>query len=271
MDIRNPVIRLYEEQDQKWREEKEKHGSELYYHYEHAPLFADHGDYDSDRNPLINITDIETFLIQQAGRFCERHASDLMIDHDRIRKILENPNAFGPAEYLCFGLRKNGVDGMSYVINQMHDYDPSYVQQYYRKLYVMKIKKYREKGRLFASHAAVELRDLTSDLYSLTTQAKRDGFTTAELFPETPEAKELDILYNLCQMDLLCHRLEQLQSNTATLLRETSLENGTDYHEISESLGATNFFYMKTRVRNALQKLADNQDPNTNTDRPDYL
>lgn len=88
----------------------------------------------------INISTMGTILIQTAGRWCERYASDLFIGWDtlraKIRKHIETTDIINDDEEV-FGFRKNGVDHDAYVYNRISNGEN--IDNYYSKLYMVKI------------------------------------------------------------------------------------------------------------------------------------
>lgn len=87
----------------------------------------------------INYSSILTRLIQSAGRFCVNYASDLFIDWINIEKRLTEENLYtdGVYEYL-FGMRKQGVDHMSYILSNVNN--GKYLSDYYSELFKLTIK-----------------------------------------------------------------------------------------------------------------------------------
>ncbi len=88
----------------------------------------------------INISTMGTILIQTAGRWCERYASDLFISWDQLRakikKHIETTDIITDDEEV-FGFRKNGVDHDAYVYNRIINGEN--IDNYYSKLYMIKI------------------------------------------------------------------------------------------------------------------------------------
>lgn len=62
----------------------------------------------------INDSAILTRLIQEAGRYCERFASDLFIDWTGVQNGIRDMTDGADVTYL-FGFRQDGVDGATYV------------------------------------------------------------------------------------------------------------------------------------------------------------
>lgn len=91
----------------------------------------------------INISSIIDKIITNAGRFCERYASDVLFDLNYINYIIKNYNPNQPEEYIiCFGIRRDGVDGNSFlesrIKNDFHN-NPWRISEYYRKILAVHI------------------------------------------------------------------------------------------------------------------------------------
>ena len=84
----------------------------------------------------INYSSILTRLIQECGRLCESHASDLFITWNGIIQKLKE-KTMGTSVYL-FGIREMGVDSNEFVINRYNNYG-SYARHEYRKIYRLDI------------------------------------------------------------------------------------------------------------------------------------
>lgn len=82
----------------------------------------------------INYSSILTKLIQEAGRWCEYHASDLFINWNCVMRKLSDHEAVG--EKFVFGFRKSGVDGIDRIIDKLNNY---YSSEYYRSIWVLDI------------------------------------------------------------------------------------------------------------------------------------
>ena len=108
-------------------------------------------------NYCINLSDIFTKLIQETGRFVEQYASDLIIECDSIRDAAKCP-ADNQSQFFAIGLRKYGVDGNSYVVNNMRN---DWNSEHYRRIYGIAIT-YSDDD---AMH--VELRDIQSEIAML--------------------------------------------------------------------------------------------------------
>lgn len=87
-------------------------------------------------NPLknkweINYSSILTKLIQEAGRWTERHASDLFIGWEEIDEILSNPITESTSRIFAF--RESGVDGYTFYENNKSNL------YYYRAVWKLEI------------------------------------------------------------------------------------------------------------------------------------
>ena len=80
----------------------------------------------------VNYSDILTKLIQEAGRWCERYASDLFIDWNIIENKRHDRN-WQSGNYF-FGFRKNGVDGLSFILNRLVENS-----EVYRSVWMLKV------------------------------------------------------------------------------------------------------------------------------------
>lgn len=70
----------------------------------------------------INMSSIYTKLIQEAGRFCDAYASDLIIEIDSVRKAIE---CYESKDFY-FGFRDMGVDHNAFIecrsLNELREY-----------------------------------------------------------------------------------------------------------------------------------------------------
>lgn len=114
--------------------------------------------YDSKYN--INLNSILTKLIQDTGRFCERFASDLIIDWDAIRNAV-NESEFDElphTQVFAIGIRENGVDDNSYVVSRMKG---SWNPETYRRIYGVAVQHDCKDSEMTVR---VELRDIKSEI-----------------------------------------------------------------------------------------------------------
>lgn len=86
---------------------------------------------------VINYSDILTKLIQEAGRWCERYASDLFIDWEYLVKSMEKPNYTG-GQYL-FCMREDGVDNYQTAATRITESCYGYNSDYYRAIWVLNV------------------------------------------------------------------------------------------------------------------------------------
>ena len=78
----------------------------------------------------VNYSTILTKLIQEAGRWCERYASDLFVDWISLMEKLADRNFDG--ETFLFGFRRDGVDHTSYILSRLNDGES---KEYYRSVW----------------------------------------------------------------------------------------------------------------------------------------
>lgn len=96
---------------------------------------------------FLNMSDINTLLIKQAAKHCDRFASDVIIDINAMeKKILELAESTikgetAPAtECLFFGFRDMGVDGATFIRSRIEGVDNcGKIGKYYKALYVAEI------------------------------------------------------------------------------------------------------------------------------------
>ena len=99
----------------------------------------------------INLSEIYTVLIQEAGRWCESYASDLLVDIDILKRHLDNPDSWRDSKnfkvdsngnesiYFKFGFRAGGVDHKEYIEASLkNDYSKYY---YYRSMWELTVTK----------------------------------------------------------------------------------------------------------------------------------
>lgn len=75
----------------------------------------------------VSYSPILTRLIQEAGRFCERFASDLFIDWKGVEEWMNDPTE---RRVWMFGFRRNGVDHDAYVLTGHNERE-------YRSLWIL--------------------------------------------------------------------------------------------------------------------------------------
>ena len=72
----------------------------------------------------LNWCEIQTKLIQLAGKLCDRYASDIIIDINSVQKFIDNGNESCKENFL-FGFREFGVDHKAFVVSRGID-SPEY-------------------------------------------------------------------------------------------------------------------------------------------------
>lgn len=114
----------------------------------------------------INLSSILTKLIQDAGRFCDQFASDLIIEWDIIRNAINDDSK---NHVFAIGIRANGVDGNGYIVSHMlNDWSP----HYYRRIYgVVVTHNCNEFGDI---EATVTLRNIQSEVDMLEYRTRYD-------------------------------------------------------------------------------------------------
>lgn len=113
---------------------------------------------DSDGTFSINLSSPLTLLIQTAGRYCERYASDLFYDWETITKLIKTPPKDGDNVLFVFGFRKNGVDDEICVKRSSNTY---------RKILAARLVYKREENSIYDRLTFV-LKDITNDCIGIT-------------------------------------------------------------------------------------------------------
>lgn len=115
---------------------------------------------------VINTSSIATLLIHAAGRWCEYYASDFIISWDSVREIIKEICASEDEEIqpriVVFGFRRSGVDGNAYVYSNMTQYENGYIDNYYAKIYAVKISCTRSEDCPNYKTVCVDIRDIKS-------------------------------------------------------------------------------------------------------------
>lgn len=79
----------------------------------------------------INMSNIFTELINAAGTYCERYASDLLYEINSIEEAMQNRE-----NYLAYiGIRLNGVDGINFIKSRINRSSCNYEPNCYLRLY----------------------------------------------------------------------------------------------------------------------------------------
>ena len=114
-------------------------------------------------------SDIVTILIQNVGRFCEKHAADFLMDWNKVvETINEYKTKTGHSiTYVAMGIRELGVDGNEMINIRLDDTNNSFdfIQNYYRKIFVIAIE--RKKHEYFDEfETVVTLKEVKSAIRS---------------------------------------------------------------------------------------------------------
>ncbi len=97
-------------------------------------------------NTSINVSAIASFLINEAGRWCEGYSSDFLFTWDEVRKAIDSHIAGtnSDKDIFVFGFRRYGVDHDNYVFNRMRQFAD--VDEYYRKIYAVQVHSKQQKN-----------------------------------------------------------------------------------------------------------------------------
>lgn len=108
----------------------------------------------------LNANIIQTSLIRQTGRFCERYASDLLLTFSDLEAFLRDATYQGPKEWVIgVGIRNCGVDHNEFITARLQTSQTPYR---YRKLLLLHIQDApRENGDLFEGTRTFTLVDAT--------------------------------------------------------------------------------------------------------------
>ena len=82
----------------------------------------------------VNYSDILTRLIQEAGRFCERYASDLFISWESVLHWIDEAGD-DEKEIFLFGFRQNGVDHNNFILSRYESGMYKHPELEYRSLW----------------------------------------------------------------------------------------------------------------------------------------
>ena len=101
--------------------------------------------------------DITNKLIEFVGRFCESYQSDMLVTWNSIiNKIKTDSDGI-----YCFGIRRNGVDGNSFLFQRFRDGHPSAMTEFYRKILAVEFHKTKEYNEDVVN---IQLKDVTGTL-----------------------------------------------------------------------------------------------------------
>lgn len=117
----------------------------------------------------INGSEIQTALIQYAGRFCERYASDLICTLADLQPFLASSLPVKNDRWVIgVGLRDSGVDHNAFLLARLRNsragYNKALLPQIsYRKILVLDIQDFVTEDGTEAKRT-IRLKDITSDL-----------------------------------------------------------------------------------------------------------
>ena len=117
---------------------------------------------------FLNLSSISTRLIQECGRHCERFASDFLIDWNTVIEYCNEADDYMDYDQIVhFGIRRDGVDGQSFIINRISNsytgrINYSTISDYYRKIYAVRIQ--RKKDEYDNMCTFVTLKDIQNEI-----------------------------------------------------------------------------------------------------------
>lgn len=117
--------------------------------------------YEQTNSNNINLSSIETILIQNAGRFCEFYASDVLYDIQAMHEFTKDVKT-NDEQIFIFAMRNSGIDGCSFLTSRIEDTTSrtdfyKLIHDYYRKILAVKITK--KDGYIKA-----EIKDITNNI-----------------------------------------------------------------------------------------------------------
>lgn len=87
----------------------------------------------------VNYTNIQSFLIKEAGSLCDHYASDLILNLEEVDEILHQTKT-DFHKRIAFGFRKFGVDGNKFTLSRLSQPNMyGSITNEYRALYVLDI------------------------------------------------------------------------------------------------------------------------------------
>lgn len=96
----------------------------------------------------INLSGVYTKLIQEAGRWCERFASDILYDIQSIDEWIKEWDTHNDSRKFLMGFREDGVDSAAPILYQYQEY--GYAARYrYRAMWALEVRKDREENRIY--------------------------------------------------------------------------------------------------------------------------
>lgn len=95
----------------------------------------------------INLSEIESILVANAGRYCEHYASDIICDVKELHDCIKDDDKTN--EILAIGLRENGTDENTYLTCRLNQCNTetdicNLICNYYRKIFLIKIIKAKD-------------------------------------------------------------------------------------------------------------------------------
>lgn len=83
-------------------------------------------------------------LLQNIGRYCERHLSDFLITWESVQTAINDTKPGD--DYIAFGIRRMGVDSNAFLYNRVknHRNQPGWAENFYRKIFVLRINRVLE-------------------------------------------------------------------------------------------------------------------------------
>lgn len=128
--------------------------------------------YTTDNPKELNISNLQTLLIQITGRFCEKYASDLLCTLSTIEPFCKNVKIDKPDRWIIgIGIRDYGIDHNAFIIHRLNNtksgnYEFVYPTQVYRKLLILDItdKIIDMKNDIITSERIFTLVDATHDV-----------------------------------------------------------------------------------------------------------
>lgn len=109
----------------------------------------------------IRTTDIAQILIQNAGRWCDRYASDFLITWDSVRRALSKHMSAQnelSTETFTLAYRRHGVDHDVFVYNNMKNTIP--LSYYYDVILAVQIRDYKNNNDDY-KNVTITLKDIT--------------------------------------------------------------------------------------------------------------
>lgn len=113
----------------------------------------------SDGEWVVNIHEMLDFIIEKAGRYCDAHSCDILRLMQSLQYALENDDI--ESRYFVFGIRRYGVDGIAFVVDNLQFYPQYFTCGYYRGIYAIELipceNKYTKEPEL-----RIELKDISN-------------------------------------------------------------------------------------------------------------